>query len=112
MPLVKTNSELCNLRLVFNCAEQEVDVKFYFKKREELISVLFTLRKITKNFVNEVRFMLSDLEHYEKYYIVMPCEETLEDYEASLLKELSSILDETNMFEPKLYSLLDEILVN
>ena len=72
MPLVKTNSEFYNLRLVFDCAEKEVDVKLYFKKRGELISVLFTLQKIIKNFENEVRFMLSDLEHYKKYYIVTP----------------------------------------
>lgn len=72
LPIVRNHSELCNLRLVFNCAEQEIDIKLYFKKREELLSVIITLRRITKNYVNEIRFLLNDIENYEKYYILMP----------------------------------------
>jgi hypothetical protein len=71
-PIVKNHMELCNLRLVFGCSERRVDLKLYYKKREELLSVIITLRRITKIYVNEIRFILNDIDHLEKHYIVMP----------------------------------------
>jgi hypothetical protein len=98
--------------LVFNCAEQEIDIKLYFKKREELLSVIITLRRITKDYINEIRFLLNDIENYEKYYILMPCTYSLDDYETSILKEIGGILDENNMYDPRIFQLLDEIIMN
>jgi hypothetical protein len=42
----------------------------------------------------------------------MPCAESLDDYEVSLLRELVSVFDESNLYNPKIYLLLDEILMN
>ena len=112
LPLVKTPEELWNLRLVFNWAENEIDLKLYFKKREELLSVIFTLRSIARNSVNEIRFLLNEFENFSEYFIVMPCTLTLDDYESTIIKELSLVMDEDHLYDIKLQQLLDETMMN
>jgi hypothetical protein len=121
LPLVKTHAELCNLRLVFSWGESEVDLKLYIKKREELLSVIITLRRITKNYVNELRFLLNDIEYYETFFISMPWAYTLDDYEVNTLKELKSILSDDRLYDQNntastqdfgLFYLLDEMMLN
>jgi len=121
MPLVESHAELCNLRLVFNSAESEIDLKIYFKKREELLSVIFTLRKINKNCMNELSVFFNDVEFYEKYLINMPCTYTLDDYEVNILKELKALLSQKKFYDStetnsetdfSLFYLLDEVTLN
>ena len=112
LPLVKTHEKLCNLRLVFNCAENEIDLKLYFKKREELLSVIFTLRSIARDSVNEIRFLLNEFNNFREYFIVMPWTNTLDDYETTIIKELSLVMEENHLYDINLLQLLDETIMN
>ena len=98
--------------MIFGCAEEEIDLRLNIKKREELLSVIVTLRRLTKNYVNEIRFLLNDIVDVEKYFIVMPCSYSLDEYETLILKEISHMLTENNIYNPQILLLLDEIMMN
>ncbi|CAI2367775.1 unnamed protein product [Moneuplotes crassus] len=112
LPIVRNHAELCNIRLIFKCATKKIEIRLNYRKREELLSVIITLRRITKNYLNEMRFILNDTQYLEKYYILMPCNSSIDDYDAYMVKEFENVAEVDNIFDPRLFEILDEAIMN
>lgn len=59
-----------------------------------------------------MRFILNDNEYLEKYYIVMACDYVIEDYEASILRQFIDIANVDNVYDSRIFQILDESIMN